>query len=121
MRVAILGSRGYPSTYGGFETFVRFLAPYLIAQGDDVTVYCRGAGRSVRVVHGVRCVSTGGIERKAASTLSYGLTAAVHARRERFDTALVLNVANGFYLPLLKQAGTPIAVNVDGMEWQRGK
>ncbi|MEY4175920.1 MAG: hypothetical protein RI900_3085, partial [Actinomycetota bacterium] len=41
MRIAIIGSRGYPSTYGGFETFVRRLAPYLAEQGHEVTVYCR--------------------------------------------------------------------------------
>ena len=52
MRFAILGSRGYPSTYGGYETLVRHLAPYMIGAGHDVTVYCgrdteaRDAGRS---------------------------------------------------------------------------
>lgn len=121
MRVAIIGSRGYPSTYGGFETFVRFLAPYLVRQGDDVTVYCHGPRKPAQMVDGVRCVFTGGINRKTASTLTYGLTAVIHARRQRFDAVLVLNVANGFYLPPLKREGVPVVVNVDGIEWERDK
>lgn len=120
-KFAIVGSRGFPSTYGGFETFVRHLAPYLVAAGDDVTVYCRDGRTGVAVRDGVRCVATRGIEAKCYSTLSYGLTAALHARRERYDAALVLNVANGFFLPMLRRAGIPTAVNVDGIEWRRAK
>ena len=41
LRVAIVGCRGYPSTYGGFETFVRRLAPHLRDRGFEVSVYCR--------------------------------------------------------------------------------
>ena len=103
MRFAILGSRGYPSDYGGFETFVRRLAPYLRDQGDEVTVYGRSTGgkTTVEVVDGIRSVRTAGIDRKSLSTLGSGLTSTLHARREGADTALVLNCANGVWLPLL--------------------
>lgn len=121
--IAIMGTRGFPSTYGGFETFVRHLAPYLRDGGADVSVYCRGRNIRHRTesVDGVRCVWTAGIDRKAFSTLSYGLTASLDAMGQGPDVALVMNVANGFYLPLLRRAGIPTAVNVDGMEWQRAK
>ncbi|WP_278313841.1 glycosyltransferase [Lolliginicoccus levis] len=122
--VAILGSRGYPSYYGGFETLVRMLAPYLADQGWDVTVL--GRPRSTRMddpasdprIHAVR---TRGIESRSASTLSYGLTGALWARSARPDVALVLNVANGYFLPVLARAGIPTVVNVDGIEWERAK
>lgn len=122
-RYAIIGSRGYPSTYGGFETFVRRLAPYLAKQGVDVTVYGRDDSRPEPFVtdERIRVVNTRGHESKCASTLSYGLTACRHAARERYDAALVLNCANGYWLPLLRSAGVPTAVNVDGLEWERDK
>lgn len=122
--VAIIGTRGYPSYYGGFETAVRRLAPYLVDAGWDVTVYGRrGAAKPEDPARDarVRTVETWGIERRSVSTLSYGLTSSMHAARERPDVALVMNVANGFWLPILQRAKIPTLVNVDGIEWDRAK
>jgi glycosyltransferase involved in cell wall biosynthesis len=122
--VAIIGTRGYPSYYGGFETAVRKVAPYLVDQGWDVTVYGRdGATRpddSDRDMR-VKTVETRGVEVKSLSTLSYGLTASLDAAGKKPDVALVMNVANGFYLPLLRARGIRTLVNVDGIEWDRAK
>lgn len=123
--IAIIGSRGYPSSYGGFETFVGRLAPYLRDEGVDVTVYCRegsvAADSRVDEFEGVRRVHSRGWNTTSASTLTHGFSSFRDARRRSFDAALVLNVANGFFLPMLHRAGTPTAVNVDGLEWERGK
>jgi glycosyltransferase involved in cell wall biosynthesis len=121
--VAIIGSRGYPSFYGGFETLVRRLAPYLADAGWDVSVYGRpGATSDAAPRHPlVRSITTHGVENKSLSTLSFGLTAALDARAKRPDVALVLNVANGYWLPLLRARGIPTVVNVDGIEWDRAK
>lgn len=123
MKLGILGSRGYPSTYGGFETFVRVLAPYLAAADHQVTVFGRrGAKRAQRRIRdGVTCVDTPGVESKSLSTLTHGLTGAAAARREHVESALVLNVANGFFVEALREAGIPVALNVDGLEWKRKK
>jgi glycosyltransferase involved in cell wall biosynthesis len=122
--VVIIGTRGYPSYYGGFETAVRKLAPYLADQGWKVSVYGRdGATKdddSARDFR-VRTILTRGVESKSISTLSYGLTAALHAMRVKPDVALVMNVANGYFLPLLKLRGIRTVVNVDGIEWDRAK
>lgn len=122
--VAIIGTRGYPSYYGGFETAVRKLAPYLAESGWDVTVYGRPGAvarddgdRDNRVVS----VETRGIDTKQLSTLSYGFSATLAAVRKNYDVVLVMNVANGFWLPLLKMRGIPTIVNVDGIEWERAK
>ena len=122
--VAIIGTRGYPSYYGGFETLVRTLAPYLADQGWGVTVY----GRDGTTFDDDPCrdpridtVVTAGMETKSLSTLSYGLSASIDATRRRPDVALVMNVANGYFLPALRARGIPTVVNVDGMEWQRAK
>src|SRR5579863_6883118 len=123
LRIAILGSRGFPSTYGGYETLVRRLAPYIVRAGHDVTVYCRtrDEGRRTWVNEDVRCIATPGRDTKSLSTLSFGMTATFDACFRRFDAILVLNIANGFWLPLLRAARTPFAVNTDGIEWERGK
>lgn len=122
--VAIIGTRGYPSYYGGFETAVRRIAPYLAANGWDVTVYGRpGATKSEDSTRDprVKSIQTRGLETSSFSTLSFGLTAVLHTLRSKPDVALVMNVANGFWLPLLKLRGIPTVVNVDGIEWERAK
>lgn len=122
--VSIIGTRGYPSYYGGFETAVRFIAPYLAENGWTPTVYGRPANsanssseRDSRVIS----KQTSGLETKSLSTLSYGFTSVLSTFWEKPNVALVMNVANGFWLPLLKLRGIPTAVNVDGIEWERAK
>ncbi|MGK3649157.1 glycosyltransferase [Pseudarthrobacter enclensis] len=122
--VAIIGTRGYPSYYGGFETAVRKLAPFLVDRGWDTVVYGRknaasqeDASRDRRV----RTVETPGLETRSLSTLTYGLTSVLHACVSKPDVAIVMNVANGFWLPLLRLRGIPTIVNVDGIEWERAK
>lgn len=122
--VAIIGTRGYPSYYGGFETAVRKLAPYLVDSGWDVTVYGRpGATKTDDPDRDPRVLTRNsrGIDSKSLSTLSFGLTATWDAVRRKPDVVLVMNVANGFWLPLLKLRGVPTLVNVDGIEWERAK
>ena len=120
--VAIIGTRGYPSYYGGFETAVRHLAPFLADQGWGVTVYGRrNATADSEADPRVRRRLTPGVESKSVSTLSYGLSSTLDAAVRKPDVALVMNVANGFFLPALKLRGIPTLVNVDGIEWDREK
>jgi glycosyltransferase involved in cell wall biosynthesis len=56
MRIAIVGTRGIPANYGGFETFAEELSTRLAARGHDVVVYCRDRHsepeyRGVRLVY----------------------------------------------------------------------
>lgn len=122
--VAIMGTRGYPSYYGGFETAVRSLAPYLADSGWDVLVYGRHGSTRVDdpdIDARIRTKVTRGTESKSLSTLSYGFTSVLDALIHKPDVALVMNVANGFWLPLLRLRGIPTLVNVDGIEWERAK
>lgn len=121
--VVILGSRGFPSTYSGYETLVRHLAKNWSEKGIAVTVFCRDRPARVRkwTVDGVNCRWTPGVHSKSLSTLTFGLTGSIDASRLPVDAALVLNLANGFYLPILKARGIGTVVNTDGIEWERGK
>ncbi|GCE36405.1 Alpha-D-GlcNAc alpha-1,2-L-rhamnosyltransferase [Rhodococcus wratislaviensis] len=122
--VAIIGTRGYPSFYGGFETLIRKLAPFLADRGWDVSVYGRpgttddcASDRHPQV----ESITTRGIESKTMSTLTYGASSVLDAARRRPDVALVMNVANGYWLPALKARRIPTVINVDGIEWERAK
>ncbi|WP_082043233.1 glycosyltransferase [Rhodococcus sp. MEB064] len=124
--VCIIGTRGYPSYYGGFETLLRHLAPFLVERGWNVVVYGRPGAtvdRPEGMDDGVISVETRGIESRSLSTLTYGMTSTVHAvmMTPKPDVALVLNVANGFWLPMLRARNIPSLVNVDGIEWEREK
>lgn len=122
--VDIIGTRGYPSYYGGFETAVRMLAPYLVEHGWDVTVYSRRGAtqpddpkRDPRV----RVRFTRGVNTRSLSTLTYGLSSAISAAWRRPQIALIMNVANSIWLPIYKLRRIPTVVNVDGIEWEREK
>jgi len=123
MRIAILGTRGIPASYGGFETFAEHLATRLVARGHQVTVYCRAHYVSPRQLeyHGVRLQVLPTIRHKYFDTVIHTFLSAVHAIPKRFDAALICNAANAPFAPILRLTGTPVAINVDGLEHRRKK
>src|SRR5207245_6744480 len=123
MRIAILGTRGIPASYGGFETFAEHLSTRLVARGHDVTVYCRAHYVSPRELeyHGVRLKVLPTIRHKYFDTVVHAFLSALHAAPRRFDAALICNCANAPFAPLLRFTGTPVAINVDGLEHKRKK
>jgi glycosyltransferase involved in cell wall biosynthesis len=123
MRVAIVGSRGFPSTYSGYETLVRYLAPYLRDRGHSVTVYGRHRGRGYHVycVDGIRVVGTPVVESKSLSTPSAVAGALHHALRGDYAAVLAVNLVSAPALVVLQHRGTPVLLNTDGLEWRRGK
>jgi glycosyltransferase involved in cell wall biosynthesis len=123
MRIAILGTRGIPASYGGFETFAEHLATRLVARGHEVTVYCRAHYVSPRQLeyHGVRLKVLPTIRHKYFDTVVHTFLSAIHAVSRRFDAALICNAANAPFSPILRLTGTPVAINVDGLEHKRKK
>lgn len=123
MRIAILGTRGIPASYGGFETFAEHLARRLVLRGHDVTVYCRAHYVSPRQLeyHGVKLKVLPTIRHKYFDTVVHTFLSAIHAVSGRFDAALICNCANAPFSPILRLTGTPVAINVDGLEHKRKK
>ena len=123
MRIAILGTRGIPASYGGFETFAEHLARRLVLRGHDVTVYCRAHYVSPRQLeyHGVKLKVLPTIRHKYFDTVIHTFLSAIHAVSGRFDAALICNCANAPFSPVLRLTGTPVAINVDGLEHKRKK
>lgn len=123
MRIAILGTRGIPASYGGFETFAEHLSTRLVARGHEVTVYGRTHYVSPRELeyHGVRLKVLPTIRHKYFDTVVHAFLSSVHAVSQRFDAVLICNAANAPFASILRLTGTPVAINVDGLEHQRKK
>jgi len=126
MRIALIGTRGVPAHYGGFETAVEEVGRRRVARGHDVTVYCRRqpdeTGRTPDTYLGMRLVHLPAMRRKALETLSHtGLSVLHLTRYGGVDAAIVFNAANAVFLPLLRIRRLPTATHVDGLEWRRAK
>jgi glycosyltransferase involved in cell wall biosynthesis len=123
MRIALLGTRGIPARYGGFETFAEELSARLAASGHSVTVYTRShaAVPGVEVHRGVAVRRLPALRLKALETLSHTFLSCLRASRRSFDVVLLCNAANAPLIPLLHARRLPVALNVDGLERKRRK
>jgi glycosyltransferase involved in cell wall biosynthesis len=119
MRIAILGTRGIPARYGGFETFAEELSVRLTARGHEVHVYCRE--RRPASYRGVSLRYLPSIRHKYFDTLAHTFLSTLHLLRARVDVALYCNGANALLTPLPRLFGMPVALNVDGLERHRRK
>ena len=124
MKIAIIGSRGYPYVYSGYETFVKELVERLVEKADvNLTVYCHKQLFAERpaVHNGVHLIYLPAIESKSLSQLSHSTLAFSHALFKGFDMILAVNAANGPFGLMTKLFGIKTAINVDGLEWLRPK
>jgi glycosyltransferase involved in cell wall biosynthesis len=120
LRIALVGTRGIPANYGGFETFAEELSVRLVERGHEVTVYCRE--RYPEALHrGVRVQYLPTIRHKYFDTLAHTFVSTLHLIGHRADAALYCNGANAIFTPLPRLFGMPVALNVDGLERKRKK
>ncbi|WP_223692396.1 DUF1972 domain-containing protein [Leifsonia poae] len=124
LSIALVGTRGVPARYGGFETCVEEVGRRLADRGHEVVVYCRStddAADRPDTYAGMRLVHRGALRKRSLETLSHTGLSVAHLLRHRTDAAIVFNAANSPYLPLLRAARIPVATHVDGLEWRRAK
>jgi glycosyltransferase involved in cell wall biosynthesis len=123
LRIALLGSRGIPARYGGYETLMEELATRLVARGHAVTVYCRAHStpRGLDRYRGVELVVLPTVPTKHLDTPVHTFLSCLAAQRRSYDAALVVNSANALFVPLLRATGVPVALHVDGIEKRRAK
>lgn len=124
MKIAIIGSRGYPYVYSGYETFVRELAERIVKQNIDLTVYCHENlfKEFPSKVNGIHLIYLKTIEKKTVSQLLHSFMSILHACLfGHYDIILVVNSANGLFGIITKVFKVKSAINVDGLEWLRPK
>ena len=97
LKIAIIGSRGYPYVYSGYETLVKELSERLIKKGHKVRVYCHKSlfKNKPKYVNGIELVYTPSIKSKIFSQLFNSFFSFIHVCLSKVDVILVVNSANG--------------------------
>ncbi len=121
MKLALIGSRGIPARYGGFETFAEELSTRLVRKGIEVTVYCEGrSANAASTYRGVKLAYLPRMPFGPASPIAsdgYGIWKALG----KYDVIYVLGYAAPMFFWMPKLYGQKIWVNMDGLEWARTK
>jgi Domain of unknown function (DUF1972) len=124
MNIAIIGTRGIPNNYGGFEQLAAFLSQGLVQKGCSVTVYSphthpyqEKAYNGVSIVH---CKDGPGWM-GAAGQFVYDYNCIRHARRQQFEVILFLGYTSSSVWYWRYPQKAVIVYNMDGLEWKRGK
>lgn len=120
MKVAIVGVRGLPNTYGGFETLAEYLVEYL-SNEFDITVYCSSKDMNSKLE------SYKGAKLKYIPITSHGAFGILYDSVSllnsiyKYDKILVLGFGGGFVMPFLKKFKSKVILNLGGLDWKRNK
>ena len=124
LRIGILGTRGIPNSYGGFEQFAGYLSKGLVERGHEVCVYNshkhpyqENSWNGVNIIH---CYDPEYLL-GAAGQFIYDLNCIRDARKRKFDILLILGYTSSSIWGRLYPEKTMIITNMDGLEWKRSK
>ena len=124
MKIALLGSRGIPNEYGGFEQFAEVLSQGLAAKGHEMTVYCsdnhsyrKNEYKGVKLVH---CYDPENMIGTAGQFI-YDLNCMLHARKQNFDIIYLLGYTSSSVWQRILKNRAVVVSNMDGLEWMRSK
>ncbi|WP_205503246.1 DUF1972 domain-containing protein [Rufibacter psychrotolerans] len=124
MNIAILGTRGVPNHYGGFEQLAEYLSLGLVERGHQVTVYNSHSHpyqqpqwKGVTIVHQYDPEHKLG----TAGQFFYDLNCIRHSRTQRFDIILQLGYTSSSIWSDLFPGHSLVVTNMDGLEWKRSK
>jgi len=123
LKVSILGTRGIPASYSGFETAVEQISSRLTARGHEVTVYCRRhvVDPEIREWKGAKLVHLPTIRNKYLDTFVHTVLSSVHAASRKPDVALFFIAGNSPLCLVTRAKGIPTLINVDGLDSNRRK
>ena len=124
MKIALLGTRGIPNQYGGFEQFAEVLSTGLVAKGLDVTVYNpHDHNNKDSTWQGVKIIHKYCPPKLSASIgqIVYDLKCIFDCRRRNFDIIYQLGYTSSAIWYWLHPRKAYIITNMDGIEWKRDK
>ena len=122
MRIAVIGIRGIPAEYGGFEVTAQNVVSKLALKGHDITVYCRGSARGKpKEYHGIKLRYLPSLEMPHLSTPSHTTISALDAIFRKYDVIFAFNIGNALQVMLLRIFGKKSVLFVDGLDWKREK
>jgi glycosyltransferase involved in cell wall biosynthesis len=124
MKIAILGTRGIPNNYGGFEQLAEYLSLGLRARGHDVYVYSshrhkyqESSWKGVHIIHRFDPEHLIG----TAGQFVYDFLSILNSRRHGFDVILNLGYTSSAVFLRFFRSGARVITNMDGLEWKRTK
>ena len=126
MKIAILGTRGIPNNYGGFEQCAEYLSVGLVNKGHNVTIYSphfhpykEDAYKGVKII---KKLSPENLFGNSASNFIYDYLCFKDAARKDFDIILELGlITSSLSIIFCRHNGKVVATNLDGLEWKRAK
>src|ERR1051326_2798365 len=125
MRIAMLGLKGIPATYGGVERNVEELAARLVERGHEGLVYCRThythADVARKPYRGVELIRLPSVNRKITDTLSHSLLSTLDVLRRDVDVVIYHSLGNALFTPLPRVSGKPTIIVLHGLEWHDEK
>lgn len=124
MKIGILGTRGIPNNYGGYEQITGYLAAGLVTKGHDVTVYnSHNHPNQSSIWNGVNIQHCYDPEYflGTAGQFIYDLNCIRHARKNNYDVWLFMGYTSSSVWRMLFPKNTIIISNMDGVEWKRAK
>lgn len=123
MKIALMGTRGVPASYSGFETCVEQLGQRLAQRGHEVTVYCRLPHITYTgdTYKGMRLVKLRAIGHKYLDTIVHTFFSTLHSLTQGYDVALYFIAGNSPVVWMPRLVGTRTILNVDGLDWKRAK
>lgn len=125
MKIAILGARGIPACYSGYDTLVEELSLGLVESlSTEVLVYCRSSYYRDQPAfwHGIRLIylfAPRGF--KALESLIHSFLSSLHVLKEKVDVVYFLDPANAPFCVLLRCLGKKVVIHTDGLGWKRRK
>ena len=123
INLAIIGTRGIPATYSGFETSVQETAVRLSDLNCEVTVYCRKNHYKSRPpkFKNVKLVYLPSIKTKYFDTITHTFLTLFHLITGSYNNVIVYGVGNAVFIPFIKLFVDNIIIVVDGADWDRKK
>ncbi len=123
MKIAVLGTRGVPASYSGFETCAEELGWRLAQRGHQVMVYCRSHHIDYQrpTYRGMELIKLPTIASKHLDTIVHTFLSILHVRLQQPDVLFICGVGNSILLPLVRLLGMRAAINVDGSDYRRRK
>ena len=123
MKIAIVGARGIPVNYGGFETCAEQLATRLTRKGHEVTVYCCKpySKSNEKTYKGIERIILPTIRKKSLEKVVFSVLSLLHVSFTRVNVVLMLGVSAAGFCFIPRIFGKKVAINIDGLEWKRKK
>ena len=124
LKIAMLGTRGLPATYGGVEHHVEQIGSRLAARGHEVTVYSQSRYSTNRVTEhrGMRVVTLPTVSMRGLEAISHAAMATAHGLFRGHDVFHYHAVGPGLLSPVARLARDAAVVQtVHGLDAERAK